>query len=75
MLSYGSETVWAHLTPVTLTVDPVILNSTGFISYSEWMCGPSLRKLGQGVLELFIRIKKVTDEQTGGQTSSKGGGA
>jgi len=28
------------------------------------MCGSSLRKVGQGVLELLIRNEKITDGQT-----------
>jgi len=38
---------------VTLTFDPVTLG-----------CGPSLRKVGQGILELLIANEKVTDGQT-----------
>jgi len=29
------------------------------------MCGPSLKKLGQGVLELLIGTEKVTDRRNG----------
>jgi len=32
------------------------------------MCGPSLKKVGQGVLELLIGNAKVTDGQKDGQT-------
>jgi len=49
----------AILTVVTLTFDPVIL--IGFLSNLGWMCGPGLKKIGQGVLQLLIRNKKVTD--------------
>jgi len=28
------------------------------------MCGPSLGKVGQGILELFIGYEKVTDGET-----------
>jgi len=35
-----------------------------FFCYPGWMCGPSLRKIGQGFLSLLIRNEKVTDEQT-----------
>ena len=62
--SYWTETVLAGLTLVTLTFDPVTIVSIGFICYPRWMCGPSLRKVGQGVLELLIRNEKVTDRQT-----------
>jgi len=48
------ETVLAHLSRVTLTFDPVTPVSIGFLCYPRWMCGPSLRKVGQGVLELLI---------------------
>ena len=52
------------LTPVTLTFAPVTPKSIGFICYTGWLCGPSLRKVCQGVLELLIGIKKVTDRTT-----------
>jgi len=32
------------------------------------MCGPSLRRVGQGILELLIGNEKVTDRQTVKQT-------
>ena len=37
-----------------LTFDPVTLVSIGFLCYLGWMCGTSLRKVGQGVIELLI---------------------
>ena len=43
-----SETVLAHLTPATLTIDPVTPKSIGFLCCPGRMCGPSLRKVGQG---------------------------
>ena len=45
-----------------------------FLCYTGWMCGPSLRKVGQGVLKLLIRNKKVTDGRTYRQTDSLKGG-
>jgi len=44
--------------------DQVTPKSIGFLCYSGWMCGPRLRKVGQGVLELLIGNKKVTDQPT-----------
>ena len=38
--------------------------SIGFLCCPVRMCGPSLRKVGQGFLELLIRNKKVTDGQS-----------
>jgi len=68
----------AHLTPVTLTFDPVTQRSIGSLCYPGWMCGPSLKKVVQGILkELLIRNEKVTDRPTGAKqyalSSSKGG--
>ena len=40
-----------------LTFDTVTPKSIGFLCYPGWMCGPSLRKIGQGVLECY-RIGK-----------------
>ena len=57
----------AHLTPVTP-------KSLGFLCYTGWMCGPSLRKVGQGFLKLLIRNEKVTDGRTYRQTDSLKGG-
>jgi len=37
-----------------LTFDLVTLKSIGFLCYPGWMCGLSLRKVGQGILELLI---------------------
>jgi len=45
----------------TVTLTPKLL---GFFCYPGWMCGPSLRKVGQGFLELLIGNEKVTDGQT-----------
>jgi len=50
------------LTKVTLTFDPMTQKSIG------WMCGPSLNKVGQRVLEFLIGNEKVTDGQTDRQT-------
>ena len=49
-----SETVLAHLTLVTLTFDPVTPKTVGFLCFQGWMCGQSLRKVGEGILELLI---------------------
>ena len=38
----------------TLTFDPVTPISIEFICYPGWMCGPSLRKVDQDVLQLLI---------------------
>ena len=54
MSSYWSETVFEHLTPVTLTFNPVTPKWIGFLCYPGWMCGQSLRMVGQGVVELLI---------------------
>ena len=54
-----SETVLTNLTLVT-----VATRSIGFLRCQGWMCGPSLRKLGEGVFELLIGSEKVTDRQT-----------
>ena len=40
-----------------LSSDPNI-NTIGILCYPGWMCGLSLRKVGQGVLELLIGNKK-----------------
>ena len=45
---------WHNLTSVILTFDPVTPRSIGFICNPGWMCGPGIRKVGQGVLELLI---------------------
>jgi len=63
-----SVMVLAHLTPVILTFDPVTPKSMGFLCYPGWMCGPSLKKIGECVLESLIRNKKVTGGQTYQQT-------
>jgi len=39
---------------VTLTFNPVTPRSIGFLYYPGWVCGPSLKKVGQGVHELLI---------------------
>ena len=54
LLLKQSETLLTHLTQVTLTFDPLTPKSIGFLCCPRWMCGPCLRKLGQGVLELLI---------------------
>ena len=36
----------------------------GLLCYPKWVCGPSLRKVGQGVHELLIGNKKTTDRPT-----------
>jgi len=51
--------VFEHLTLVTF--DPLNPRSIGFICYSGWMCRTSLKKVGQGVLQLLIGNKKVTN--------------
>ena len=58
--------ICADLTPVNLTLDLVTPVSIGFLCYPGWICGTSLRKVGQGVLELLIENKKVsqTDRAT-----------
>jgi len=53
--------VLEHLTAVTLTFDQVTPKSIRFICYPGWMCGLSLKKVGQGILESLIGNKKVTD--------------
>ena len=35
-----------------------------FLHHQGWMCGPSLREVRQGVLELLTGNDKVTDGQT-----------
>jgi len=42
----------------------VIQNQQVFCSVLGWMCGSSLKKVGQGVLELLIGNEKVTDGQS-----------
>jgi len=46
----------------------VTQKSIGFLCYPGQMCGPSLRKAGQGVLKLLIGNEMVTDRQTDTQT-------
>mgnify|MGYP006890640461 CR=1 FL=1 len=46
--------VWANLTTVTLTFDPVTPQSNKFLCYPRWMWGQDMRKVGQGVLMSFI---------------------
>jgi len=53
LLLKQSEPILEHLTPVTLTFHQVTL-SIGFLCHTWWMCGPCLRKEGQGILELLI---------------------
>jgi len=64
LLLKQSETVLTHLTPMTLTFDPVTSKSIGFICCPGRMFGQCLRKVGQGILELLIGNEKVTDIQT-----------
>ena len=40
----------------------------GFICYPGWMCGPSLKKVDQGVLQLLVENKNITDGRTYRQT-------
>ena len=47
MLLKQSEMVLEHLTTVTVTFDHVTPKSFVFICYPGWMCGPSLKKVGQ----------------------------
>ena len=42
---------------------PLTLNSIGFLCYPGWTCGPSLRRIGQGILELLIWIGFGTFDQ------------
>ena len=48
--------VLEHLTLVTF--DPVIPTSIGFLCCSGQICGPILRKVGQGLLDLLIGNEK-----------------
>jgi len=66
-----SGTVLAHLTPVTF--HPMTPNSIGFLYYQRRMCGLSLKKVSQEVVELLIRNKKVTDVLVNGPTCAKQG--
>ena len=67
--------VLPDLTPVNF--DLVTAKSIGFLCYPGWMCGPSLRKVGQGVLDLLIGNEKVLNRQTYAKqyalSSSRGG--
>jgi len=47
LLLKESETVLTHLSPVTVTFDPVTLNSKGFLCCPGWMRGQSLWKVGK----------------------------
>ena len=77
LLLKQSDMVLTHLTPVTLTFDPVTPIFKGFLCCPGRMCGQTLRKVGQGVLKLLIRNEKVTDGHTCTKqyalSSSKGG--
>ena len=64
LLLKQSVMVLAHLTTMTLTFEPVTPKSMGFLCYPGWMCGPSLKKVGEGFLESLIRHEKVIDGQT-----------
>ena len=48
------EMVLEHLTLVTLTFDILTPISIGFLCLPGWICGLSLRKVGQGILKLLI---------------------
>jgi len=56
---------------VTLTFDQVTQKSLGFLCYPGWMCGASLKKVGQGVLQLLIGNDNITDGQTDRPTCTK----
>ena len=45
-------------------LDPVTQKSIGFICYPGWMCGPSLKRVGQGILELLIGKDYRRTDQT-----------
>jgi len=47
--------------------------SIGFLCCPGQMCGQSLRKVGQSVLDLLIGNKKVTDAKQYAISSTKGG--
>ena len=53
----------AHLTLVTLTFETVTPKSIGFLRCLVQMCGPSLRKVGQGVLELLIGNERLQTDR------------
>jgi len=55
LLLKQSDMVLTHL---TLTFDPVTPGSIGFLCCPGQMCGPSLRKIGQGVLKSQITGRK-----------------
>ena len=55
LLFKQSEMVLEHLTPLTITFGLVTPKSIGFQCYPRWMCRPSFRNVGPGVLELLIR--------------------
>jgi len=63
--------VLTHFTLVSLTFDPVTQVLIAFFCCPGWICGTSLRKVGQGVLELLIRNEKFTDGQTDRPTCAK----
>ena len=46
---------------LNLTFDPKI-KSIGFLGYPGRMCGPTLRKVGQGILEILIGNEEVTHD-------------
>ena len=50
--------------PVTWTFEPVTPKSIWFPCCTGRMCGPSLRKVGQGILALLIGNEKVIDGHT-----------
>ena len=67
LLLKQSETVLTHLTSVTMIFDP---KSLAFLCCPGRVCGPSLRKVGEGVLQLLIGNEKVKDGQTDNMPSS-----
>jgi len=46
------------------TFDKVTPKSISFLCNPRWMCGPSLKKVGQSAIELLIGNEKVTDRPT-----------
>ena len=59
-LSYWSETVFTHLTPVKLTFDPVTPKSIEFLCYSGWMYGTGMKKVGQGPWPSDPKIYRIS---------------
>ena len=72
------DMVLEHLTLVTLTFDPVTPKLIWFICYPGLMCGPSLRKVSQGVLDRKRKGYRRTEtyrptDMCKALSSSKGG--